>query len=162
MGSQEQDDQASQRVCAELQSLREGLADTSTLIYLDALGIVPRIGQWLHIALIPQVVSEFGHHPTGMELVPSAEAVTVDEAVIQTAAALALPIFSEDGRILRQARKMQHPHYNSLMLLLALYAQGIVPQAQLSRLRLHLLSYARYSEEVVAYADRVLHRLLAT
>ena len=89
----------------------------------------------------------------------STPATTVDEAIIATARTLALPIFSEDGRILRQARQMRHPHYNSLMLLLALYAQGFVAKGQFSRLRRHLLGYARYSQEVVAYADRVLHCL---
>jgi len=161
MGPQERNDQTLQRVCAELLRLRGGVADTSTLIYLDTLGIIPLVGQWLHIALIPQVVNEFGHHPPDMDLVPSAPAATVDEAVIRTARGLALPIFSEDGRILRQARQMGHPHYNSLMLLVALHAQGMIPKAQLSRLRQHLLGYARYRKEVVAYADQVLQRLLA-
>jgi len=157
-----ENDQALKQVCTELQSLRGGIADTSTLIYLETLGILPLIGQWLHVALIPQVVSEFGRHPAGMQLVQSVPATTVDEAIITTARALELPIFSEDGRILRQARKIHLPHYNSLMLLLALYAQGMVAQGQLSRLRLHLLGYARYSQEVVTYADRVLHLLLQT
>ena len=53
MGPPEQNDLALKRVCAELQRLRGGVVDTSTLIYLDTLGILALIGQWPHLVLIP-------------------------------------------------------------------------------------------------------------
>ena len=77
MGPQEQDDQALKKVCAQLQSLRVGIIDTSTLIYLDTLGILPLAGQWLQCALIPQVVAEFGRQPLDMHLVSAVSAATI-------------------------------------------------------------------------------------
>lgn len=156
MGPQGQNDRALARICTELRGLGGGVADTSTLIYLEALEILPLVGQRLQLVLIPQVVAEFGRRPLDMRLVPSAPATTVDEAVVQTAIALDVPIFSEDGRMLRQARRLKHPHYNSLMLLLALRAQKVLPETEFFRLRRNLLAFARYSATVVAYADQVL------
>jgi len=155
-----QDDRALHQVCSELQGLCGGIADTSTLIYLDTLEILEFTGQWLDFLLIPQVVAEFGHLPPGMQVVPAAEATTTDKAVLQTALALKMPVFSEDGQLLRRARYLHHPHYNCLMLLTSLYARGIFPEPEFQRLREDLLSFARYSHRVVSYADQVLHTLL--
>lgn len=159
MEPQGQNDRALKRMYAELQGLGGGVADTSTLIYLEALEILPLVGQRLQLVLIPQVVAEFGRRPPDMRLVPSAPAATVDEAVVRTARALNVPIFSEDGRILRQARRLEHLHYNSLMLLLALRAQNVLPETEFSRLRRNLLGFARYSSTVIAYADQVLEAI---
>ncbi|MGD9947131.1 MAG: hypothetical protein AB7U29_01480 [Desulfobulbus sp.] len=159
MGPQEQNDQALKRVCTALRGLRGGVTDTSTLIYLDTLKILPLAGQWVQLMLIPQVVTEFGRQPVGMPLVTSASTTTTDEAVVQTAITLDVPLFSEDGRMLRKTRRLQHPHYNSLMLLLALHVQGILSEAQFFRLREELLGFAHYSKGVVAYTDIISHVL---
>ncbi|MDD2463982.1 MAG: hypothetical protein PHI97_08285 [Desulfobulbus sp.] len=155
-------DQALKQVCVELQGLRGGVTDTSTLIYLDSLEILPFAAQWFQFALIPQVVREFGRQPMGMQLVVPAPAATVDEAVTHTAITLGLPIFSEDGRILRKARQLRHPHYNSLMLFLALHAQGLLSEVDFFRLRDRLLGFARYSNVVLAYAEQLLDLLRET
>ena len=106
------DNRAVQLVCSELQGLCGGIADTSTLIYLDTLELLEFTGQWLDFLLIPQVVAEFGHQPSGMQVPPAVDAATTDMAVIKTALALKMPVFSEDGQILRRARDLHHPHYN--------------------------------------------------
>lgn len=155
-------DRAMQRTCADLQALRGGLTDTSTLIYLDKLGILLFAGQWLQFVLIPQVVTEFGHQPKNTRLVASDWASTTDEAVVQTAQTRKMPVFSEDGRMLRQARQLQHPHYNSLMLLLALHAQGRLASTEFCRLRRTLVGVARYSAAVIAHADQIFAELRTT
>ncbi|WP_448875256.1 hypothetical protein [Desulfobulbus propionicus] len=152
-------DGACERTYAELKDLRGGVADTSTLIYLENLGLLPLVGQWLLFVLTPQVITEFGRQPEGMLLFPATSTTTADDAVVQTAVRLGLPILSEDGRLLRQARRLRHPHYNSLMLLLALQAQGVLPASECTRLRQTLLGFARYSSAVIAHGDRVLQMI---
>ena len=155
MGQLKENDRAFERTCAELRELRGGVADTSTLIYLDKLKILPLAGQSLLFVLTPQVIAEFGRRTEGIRWVATASPPMADEAVVQTAVRLGLPILSEDGRILRQARRMQHPHYNALMLLLALHAQGKLPEPELFHLQQTLYAFARYSSAVIAYGERV-------
>lgn len=159
MGPLKEDDRALERICSELQGLRGGVVDTSTLIYLDTLKILPMAGQWLQFVLTPQVIAEFGRQPEGIRRVATAVAPTADDAVVQTAVKLGLPILSEDGRVLRQARRMQHPHYNTLMLLLALHAQGKLSYPEFTRQQQALLVFARYSSAVIAYGERVLQMI---
>lgn len=115
--------------------------------------------QQLRLVLIPQVVAEFGRHPHEMDLVPSTAQGTTDETLLHTAIELHLPLFSEDGRLLRRAQALHHPHYNTLMLLLALFAQGRIAPADYDRLRSDLLRVARYARAVVALGQ-ALHQAL--
>lgn len=138
-----------QPVLAELRGLRAGIVDTSTLIYGAHLHLLPLLARQWRLVLIPQVVAEFGGHPEQMELRASTFAGTTDEVLLHTAIDLQLPLFSEDGRLLRRARTLKHPHYNSLMLLLALLLQGQVPLAEHDRLHAALVQVARYAPAVL-------------
>ncbi len=134
----------------ELRGLQGGVIDTSTLIYGEHLHLLPLLTQQLRLVLIPQVVAEFGSHPHEMDLVPSTAQGTTDETLLHTAIELHLPLLSEDGRLLRRAQALHHPHYNTLMLLLALLAQGQIAPAEYDRLHSDLLRVARYAPAVVA------------
>ena len=146
-------------ILADLRGLRGGIIDTSTLIYGQHLQLLPLLaGQW-RLVLIPQVVAEFGAQPEHMELCPGAASVSTDEALLCTAIDLHLPLFSEDGRLLRRARVCRHPHYNCLMLLLALLIQGRISLAEYGRLYAVLMQVARYSTAVLAWGQ-ALHRAI--
>lgn len=145
---------------ADLRALRGGIIDTCTLIYGQHLQLLPLLTQQWRLVLIPQVVAEFGAHPRHMELLPGAASGSTDEALLGTAIDLHLPLFSEDGRLLRRARARHHPHYNCLMLLLALLIQGQISLAEHDRLHATLVQVARYSPAVLAWGQ-ALHQAIS-
>ncbi len=147
-------------VLAELRALRGGLIDTSTLIYGERLQVLPLLARQWCLVTIPQVVAEFGRHPEQMELLNGPHAGSTDEVLLATAIDLRLPLLSEDGRLLRRARARQHPHYNSLMLLLALLVQGQITLAEYDRLHAVLVQVARYSPAVLAWGQALLQALM--
>lgn len=159
MSTQVNDKRNLQQIRSELQALHSGVVDTSTLIYLDHLNILPMISQTLQLLVIPQVVAEFGSQPAGTHRIDAASNKTADAAVLEAALNLHQPLFSEDGHLLRQARQHHHPHYNTLMLLLALRAQNIVSDTRFRELSTSLRRTARYSTAIWAYGDTVLQIL---
>ena len=140
-------------VLAELRALRGGLIDTSTLIYGERLQVLPLLARQWRLLIIPQVVVEFGRHPEQMELLNGPHASSTDEVLLATAIDLRLPLLSEDGSLLRRARARQHPHYNSLMLLLALLVQGHISPVEYDHLHAVLVQVARYSPTVLAWGQ---------
>lgn len=147
-------------ILTDLRGLRGGIIDTSTLIYGQHLQLLPLLAQQWRLVLIPQVVAEFGAYPGQMALRPGAASGNTDETLLATAIDLQLPLFSEDGRLLRRARARHHPHYNSLMLLLALLTQGQISLAEYDRLHATLLQVARYSSAVLAWGQ-ALHQAIS-
>nr|WP_320010471.1 hypothetical protein [uncultured Desulfobulbus sp.] len=145
-----------QLVYADLLQLRVGIVDTSTLIYLERLKLLSLISKHLQLYLIPAVVAEFGQRPKGMPLIAARHGSTTDSILLETAIELALPLLSEDGGLLRKARKREHPHYNTLMLLLTLRAQNVLSAQRCAALQTRLLTFARYSEDVCNYATGLL------
>ena len=146
-------------ILAELRGLRAGIIDTSTLIYGQHLQLLPLLAGVWRLVLIPQVVAEFGRQPEHMELWPDVVSAGTDEALLRTAIDLHLPLFSEDGRLLRRARACNHPHYNCLMLLLALLSQGRLSPAEYECLYAMLVQVARYSPAVLAW-EQALHQAI--
>lgn len=140
-------------ILADLRELRGGIIDTSTLIYGQQVQVLPVLARQWRLVLIPQVVAEFGEHPSQMELLPDVLSGSTDEALLATAIDLQLPLFSEDGRLLRRARACHHPHYNSLMLLLALLVQRRISPVEHDRYRAALIRVARYSPAVLAWGE---------
>lgn len=155
MSAQVDDRRNSQQIRSELQALRSGVVDTSTLIYLDHLNIISMISQTIQLLVIPQVIAEFGCQPAGTHHIAAEGNKTADIAVLEAALRLRQPLFSEDGHLLRQARQHHHPHYNTLMLLLALRTQQIISDARFRELSTTLRHIARYSAAVWAHGDAV-------
>jgi hypothetical protein len=144
----------------ELQTLKGGLADTSTLIYLERLDLLSLAARSFSLRLIPQVTTEYGANPQQTVLVPVTGPGTTDELLCRTAQILGIPVLSEDKQVLRRARMLGLSFYNTLMLLLALCAQGYLSIADFPPLRDRLCSFARYGPEVVAIGDAVYGALL--
>jgi hypothetical protein len=151
-------DQAS--LLRELQAFRGGVIDTSTLIYLERLGLLPRTTRCFSLLLIPQVVAEYGAQPEGAVLMAGPCSGTTDEALCQTAHALQQPVLSEDKQVLRRARALNLSFYNSLMIILALCSQGHLPLNIFPELRDKLYAFSRYSPGVLAVGDAVYEALL--
>lgn len=146
-------------VLRELRGLRGGVVDTSTLIYLERLELLSLASRSFSLLLIPQVVAEYGCCPEGCTLAPAASTGATDAQLCRVAQSLAQPVLSEDRQVLRRARALDLSYYNTLMLVLALCAQDILPLADYPDLRNHLYAFARYSPAVIAAGDAV-HRAL--
>ncbi len=151
-------DQAS--LLRELHAFRGGVIDTSTLIYLERLGMLSRTARCFSFLLIPQVVAEYGAQPEGMVLAAASCSGTTDETLCQTAHALGQPVLSEDKQVLRRARALNLCFYNTLMIVLALCAQGDLPLNTFPELRHKLHSFSRYNPGVFAVGDAVYEALL--
>ena len=139
----------------ELRQLRGGVTDTSTLIYLQRLAFLPRAASCFRLVVIPQVVREYGSSPEELVYWDAAPPGPTDQVVCQAAQTLGLPVLSEDGGLLRAARRQNLGHYNTMMLILALCIQGNLPMDAYPALRARLLTFARYRPEIVAVGDAV-------
>lgn len=149
-------------VLVELQGLQGGVADTSTLIYLERLGLLQCAARRFHLVLIPQVAREYGAGVAGATLLASVPAGPADQVVCQVAALVDLPVLSEDGTVLRAARRLNLRYYNTLMLILALCIRGDLPCTAYPRLRDQLRTFARYSPDIFAVGDAVFQALHPT
>lgn len=143
----------------ELQAFRGGVVDTSTLIYLERVGMLPQAARCFSLLLIPQVVVEYGARPGDTVPVAAVGGGTTDAIVCHTAQALGWPVLSEDKQVLRRARALNLSFYNTLMIILALCIQGCLPQDAFPAIRDRLCAFARYSPAVIAAGD-ALYRTL--
>lgn len=144
----------------ELQAFRGGVVDTSTLIYLERVGMLPQAARFFSLLLIPQVVAEYGPRPGDTVPVAAVGGGATDAVVCQTAQALGWPVLSEDKQVLRRARALNLGFYNTLMLVLALCAQDRLPLDAFPAIRDSLCAFARYSPAVVAVGDALYRRLV--
>lgn len=144
----------------ELQAFRGGVVDTSTLIYLERLGLLPQAARCFSLLLIPQVVAEYGARPGGTVLVAAIGSGTTDAMVCHTAQALDRPVLSEDKQVLRRAGALNLAFYNTLMIVLALCVQDRLPLEAFPVLRDRLCVFARYGPAVIAVGDALYCRFL--
>lgn len=149
-------------VLRELRQFRGGVADTSTLIYLDRLGVLPLAARSFALLLIPQVVDEYGALPEGAVLASAPDSGPTDHLLCRVAQSLGQPVLSEDKQVLRRARALNLAYYNTLMLVLALGIQGFFPLATCAALLARLRTFARYGPDVLAVGDRMLQFLEQT
>lgn len=143
-----------------LQAFGGGVIDTSTLIYLERLGTLPLAARSFSLLLIPQVAAEYGFCPEGAVLTPASGSGTTDELLCRVAQTLAQAVLSEDKQVLKQARAAGLSYYNTLMIVLALCAQGHLPLAAFPQQREKLRAFARYGPEIIAAGDAVYQALL--
>ena len=142
-------------ISRELLQLRGGVADTCTLIYLDRIGLLPRAGDFLQMLVLPCVVQEFGRLPAGCTLHKKILTTTPDQAVIELACKLQLPVFSEDRQVLLAAQRLGLHYYNTLMILLALLLQEKISCAEYHSSAAALRKFARYSPAVWLAGEQV-------
>jgi hypothetical protein len=132
----------------ELTTLDGGVTDTSTLIYLDKIQLLHRAGKDMQLLLPPDVVREFGRLPEGCVVCGQPSAGGADQAVIQLAGELNLPVFSEDRQLLLSACSKKLHYYNTLMLLLALVVQEKIDIGAYRQYLGRLRKISRYSAAV--------------
>ena len=134
------------------------LIDTSTLIYLEKIALLETVFTVFTPLTIPQVITEFGHHPPALPICTADEGET-DQILVQTAVDLQAGLFSEDKKVLLTACRQGLSYYNSLMIVLALYSRKEISRHACQKLLAQLLSFARYSEKVQGYGKELFARL---
>ncbi len=149
----------SNRIATELLDFQGGVTDTSTLIYLQRLGKLELAARCFSLRIIPQVVEEYGAIPHGTHLQQLVPSGPTDAVLCTVAQRLAQPVLSEDKQVLREAQRRNIPHYNTLMIILALYARGMLTSASYDAIRRELPTFARYSPQVFAVGDAVFQAL---
>ncbi|RUM34968.1 MAG: hypothetical protein DSY58_07555 [Desulfobulbus sp.] len=140
---------------AELLGLREGVTDTSTLIYLEEIHLLQKAIDCFQLLLPTGVVAEFGRCPAGCIVCGEKESRITDLAVVELAASRYLPVFSEDRQILRASAGVGLKYYNTLMLLLSLLLQNKIDISGYKKAHTCLQKTARYSPAVWQAGEKV-------
>jgi hypothetical protein len=143
------------RLLARLRGLSSGAADTCTIIYLEKCGLLDLAADAFQLLVPPGVVAEFGRPLPGCILCSVEPTPDTDSAVLALALDRGIPLLSEDGRLLNRCRRKNIPHYNTLMLLLALLVQGKIDTTRYLEVHRVLLDVARYSPAVRQVGDHV-------
>ncbi len=132
--------------------------DTSTLIYLDRLELLERVVAVFSVATIAGVIREFGRSPERIAVYSTGKGAT-DLLLVKRAALCNAVVFSEDKKVLQDADRHGLEYYNTLMIVLALYARREIDIVACASLLTRLESFARYSANVWDYGSEVLAAL---
>lgn len=144
-----------EKILSELHVLRGGVADTSTVIYLERLHLLAQAGEFLQLLLPPDVVLELGWFPKGCVISGELCAAGADKAVLSLAVEHHMPVLSEDRRLLMAGRRLGVKHYNTLMILLALLIQEKLCLEEYRRAHSSLREIARYNSAVWQVGEKV-------
>ena len=144
-----------EQILDELKKFQGGVADTSTLIYLDRINLLLRVSNFFKLLVTPDVVCEFGRPPAGCIVCGETCVRGADQAVLQLATKLCLPVLSEDRQLLMSSRDQGLKYYNTLMILLVLLFQQKLSLAEYQRAYSSLLKIARYSPAVWQVGEQV-------
>jgi hypothetical protein len=143
--------------------LQQAIIDTSTLIYLDSIGLLECASRCIHLMTIPEVQKEFGDKPgfAHIEVVETGERIdnktdSADELIVKAAIQMNLPVLSEDKGVLMNARKKGLKYYNTLMILNFLLYRGEVQPVGYDRYLKKLKRVAHYGKGIYE-VGRILH-----
>ncbi len=144
-----------EQILDELKRFQRGVADTSTLIYLDRINLLPLVSNSFQLLVTPDVVREFGRTPEECVICGELCAEGADQAVLQLAIKLNLPVLSEDRQLLMSSHRYGVKYYNTLMILLALLFQRKINSAEYEIAYTSLRETARYSPAVWQVGEQV-------
>ena len=145
----------SENIISELKTLHRAVADTSTLIYLERIHLLTLAGTSFQLLIPPDVVQEFGRVAPECTVCGEPSAEGADQAVIQLAVELHLPVLSEDRKLLMSSRRLGLKYYNTLMILLALLLQQRISCREYEQAYADLRKTARYSPAVWQVGEQV-------
>jgi hypothetical protein len=144
----------------QFKALHTCLIDTSSLIYLNRLGVTAKLGSCLTLITIPEVAAEFGILPDYIHLVSINVSVSVvDKKLLACAIHFNWPLISEDKDLLKPLNKEGLPHFNALMMIYFLFFKGMISPPDCRALVAQLKTFARYSQQIWTYGQVVAERL---
>ena len=143
-------------------TLHEAFIDASSLIYMRKAGFLQQLQESLRLYSIPEVVDEAGMSAKDFRLENCRDKhLSNDRKLLCCALERGIPLISEDRKLLMQAKQVNLPHYNSLMMLNFLLLKQIINPEEYEACRLSLRRYARYSDTIWSYGETVYHRIRA-
>ena len=144
-----------EKIVSELKMFQGGVADTSTLIYLDSIDLLLTAGRVFQLLVPPDVVQEFGDPLPGCMICGMECNGNADRAVVQLALERSMPVLSEDRQLLKHSRRLGLQYYNTLMILLALLHQQKLTLDDYQKAYFSLRGTARYSPAVWQVGQQV-------
>jgi len=145
-----------EQIAGQLKRFQGGVADTSTLIYLDGIDLLELSCRVFQLLVPRDVQQEFGRAVPGAISCGDRCTGNADQAVLQLALARGVPLLSEDKRLLMRGRRLGVcSYYNSLMILLALLSQQRLTLEEYQKSYSSLRKIARYSPAVWQVGEHV-------
>jgi len=144
----------------DIDSFRGGIFDTSSLIYLDKISLLPLVGRTFSVFVIPQVEVEFKKVLPLKTCSLAAPVGAADQVIVELAISRMDAVVSEDKKVLLAAKRAGLVHFNSLMVILSLFSHGHLPLAQTRRFCMALFEYARYDVNVLEFGEKLLEQIV--
>lgn len=153
-----------ENVTTELLLLRSAAIDASSIIYLNKARTIEKLCTSLDLITVPQVIDETGYSDSPYTVWRSAAtgSLGADQAILECARACRVPLVSEDRKLLLLAERHGIPFYNALIMLLLLFARGILGVSDYRNSVDLLLTFARYNRRVIDYGERLFSHILKT
>ena len=142
-------------IISELKIFQGGVADTSTLIYMEGIELLELCSRTFRLLVIPEVIAEFGRPLPECTLCGGGSIGNADRSVVRLALERGVPVLSEDKALLMSADRLGLPYYNSLMIVLALLFQKKLGLDAYHRAYNELVGIARYSPAVLQVGRQV-------
>lgn len=145
----------------DVQQFKGGVIDTSTLIYLERLGLLNRIATLYRLLVVPQVLQEFDRSLPAQVICVEAPPGAADQALCPVASDHRLAVLSDDKHVLALARSAGLVYFNTLMLLLLMLYNEQLSVPQCRALLLDLFTFARYGEGIRSFGEQLLEHILS-
>ena len=145
----------------DVQQFKGGVIDTSTLIYLERLGLLNRIATLYRLLVVPQVLQEFDRSLPAQIICVQAPPGDADQALCPVASSHQLAVLSDDKHVLTLARSAGVVYFNTLMLLLLMLHNEQLSVAQCRAFLFKLFTFARYSDAVRSFGEQLLEHILS-
>nr|WP_319550308.1 hypothetical protein [Desulfogranum marinum] len=145
----------------DVQQFKGGVIDTSTLIYLERLGLLNRLASVYRLLVVPQVLQEFGRSLPVQVIYVESPPGAADQVLCPVASDRRLAVLSDDKHVLALARSAGLVYFNTLMLLLLMLYNDQLTVVQYRAFFHDLLTFARYSHAVRAFGDQLLEHILS-
>lgn len=141
-----------------LKSLKKAVIDSSSIIYMEKSGFLHLVIQHLELHS-PDIVQEEINMDIDIAWHKS-EILITDEAVLALAQQMAIPVISDDKKMLMKYIQSNQQAYNSLMLLHWLFLKKHISLTEHLNFLNTLIPIARYSPSVVEYGNQVFALML--
>ena len=153
-------DESCQKILKNLTELKTVVVDACSLIYLDRLQMLENLASHIKLTTLPCIVAESRLSDPPVNFIDDHnDKLNNDQRIYALAEKFNLPLLSEDGDLLRKAKNADRPHYNTLMMLILLFAQNSLSSSELRRAGSSLRSFARYQPTVWQYAETLLRKI---
>jgi len=148
----------------QIMSIGSVLADASSLIYLDKLGVLSKLAQIIKLITLSEVIIEIGEKIADsctIQVLPSLNSnpayatLSTDRKLVCQALAGRYCVLSDDRRILRAGIEAGLQAHAAIMMVLLLFFRSAIDYAEYRRCRDGLADFARYDPQLLAYADEL-------